>query len=637
MLVSAMRAIGENVAYRGVPPSGRETSKTILARKWGKACEPLAVVSMMRGIRCSLLVSCALFTRTLVAQPTHAPVIPLDELKAGQHGEVWTVFQGTKPEPFAVEVTGVLRNALGPGKSLILCRLTDARVQAMGAVAGMSGSPLYIEGKLAGALSYQLQRFETVRYAGFTPAADLIEVKERASSQPLNLAQAETAPRAVGDHGTFQPLQPVFTLGGLSPAVADLFASRFSALGLSAIAVGGSTQSGEPASAKLQNGETGVVAANLEPGDAVSVALATGDITLAGTGTVSHVDGKRVTAFGHPMLSLGDVALPMCAADIVAILPSNMQSVKLANTGAVIGTITQDRLSAISGTLGTGPQMIDVDVTVDTHKSAPRTLRFSVARQQQLTPVLVAAGVSQAILGSNDAGLANGFRLKSDVRFSADRNLAFHSVYSGPQGFTQGLNEFVQNLAANLQNPYAKTFPDHVSFSVEPLAENPAVTLDIFQLSRASVRAGDTVLATVSWRDWQGDSHRETVEVPVDPSWAGKQLEVVLAPGRALDELTGRPRLIAAAELRSFDAYLTALREDRPSDGVCLAVVERTALFSDQTVATADAPGSIERIARGADEARFRKREAMLALWERHLLGGKLLNTVVRRPLQVVD
>src|ERR1044071_5953696 len=127
------------------------------------------VIRIMRRLTCSLVVLAALVRA--VAQPADAPIFPLDELKPGQQGEVWTVFHGTKSEPFAVEVTGVLRNALGPGKSLIVCQLTDPRVQNMGAVAGMSGSPLYIDGKLAGALSYKIQRFETVRHAGFTPAA----------------------------------------------------------------------------------------------------------------------------------------------------------------------------------------------------------------------------------------------------------------------------------------------------------------------------------------------------------------------------------------------------------------------------------------------------------------------------------
>jgi hypothetical protein len=369
----------------------------------------------------------------------------------------------------------------------------------------------------------------------------------------------------------------------------------------------------------------------------VAVALATGDITLSGTGTVSRIQGRQVTAFGHPMLSLGEVALPMCAAEIVTILPSQLQSLKVANTGRIIGTVTQDRLSAVSGTLGPGPEMTQVEVTVRPNGAEPRTLKFAVARQQQLTPMLVAAGVTQSIMGSNDGGFANGFRLRSDVSFPAASRVELQSIYSGPQGFAQGLNEFVQGLAANLQNPYAKTFPDRVTFSIEPLATNPQVTLDLFQLSRSQAAAGQTVQATIGWRDWQGAAHRETIDLPLDPAWAGRQLEVILAPGRALDELTGRPRLIAAAELRSFEAYLAAMRDDRPTDGICLAVVQRTTLFSDQTVGSPEVPGSIERIARGADESRFRRREALLPLWETHILPGKLLGTVLRRPLKVLE
>lgn len=576
-----------------------------------------------------LLLSSLALTAVAHAQPTDAPTLPLDDLKAGQRGEVWTVFRGTQPEAFSVQVTGVVRNALGPGKSIILCELTDPRVQNMGAVAGMSGSPLYIDGKLAGALSYQIQRFETVRYAGFTPAADLAEVQARTSPTIRAEPVAGIAP---GESSAYRALQPAFTLSGLSPAVAALFEPRFAALGLSAMALGGSGDSaGEDSTTAVKPPVT------LRPGSAVSVALATGDITLAGTGTVSSVSGSRVTAFGHPMLSLGEVELPMCAADIVTILPSSERSIKVSNTGRIIGTISQDRLSAVSGILGPGPAMTDVEVRVAAPRSTTRTMRFSVARQAQLTPMLVAAGVTQAIMGANDAGLANGFRLSSDVRFPASEALATHALYAGPQGFQQGLNEFIQGLSANLQNPYAKTFPDHVTFSIEPLEANPAVTIDQVQVSRATARSGETVQVTLAWRDFQGEAHREVVDLAVDPAWVGKKLEVILAPGRTMDELTGRPRVVAAAELRSFDAYLAALRDDRPNDGLCLAVVESTEMFTDQTVATPEAPGSIERIARAADETRFRKRDAVLPLWERHLLKGKVATTVVRRPLRIVE
>lgn len=566
-------------------------------------------------------------------QPTTREIIPLDQLKAGQRGEVWTVFRGTEPEPFTVEVTGVVRNALGPGKSLILCQLTDPRVQQMGAVAGMSGSPLYIEGKLAGALSYQIQRFETVRYAGFTPAADLVEVQTKmaaaAASAPGTIPASTTTPMSADG---FRPLRPVFTLSGLSPVVADLFAPRLAALGLGTTALGGSTLGSDSSSSQPSS-----LNSQLTPGSAVAVALATGDITLAGTGTVSDVEGNSITAFGHPMLSLGDVELPMCAAEIVTILPSSMQSIKVANTGRIIGTITQDRLSAVSGMLGQGPEMTEVEVVVASSKGPDKKLHFSVARQEQLTPVLVATGVSQAILGSNDAGLSKGFLLRSDVMFPQKPTLATRTLYAGPQGFQQGLNQFVQDLAQNLQNPYERTFPRRVVFTVEPLEQNPAITLELFQLSRSIARSGETLQATLAWRDYQGDSHRQTVDIPVDPAWTGKEVEVVLAPGRVLDELSGRPRAIAASQLRSFDAYLDALRDSRPADGLCLAVVEKTRLFTDQSDATPDAPSSIERIARAADEARFNQVDALAPLWETHLLSGKLSSVTLRRPLKVVN
>ncbi len=574
----------------------------------------------------------ALAVSAFAAQPTTRDIIPLDELQPGQRGEVWTVFRGTEPEPFTVEITGVVRNALGPGKSLILCELTDERVQKMGAVAGMSGSPLYIGGRLAGALSYQIQRFETVRYAGFTPAADLVEVQTKMAAA-LAPSSPSVAPASTAD--SFRPMRPVFTLSGLSPVVADLFAPRLAALGLTATTLGGSSTGSNTSEPGTRNSEPETTA--LTPGSAVGVALTTGDITLAGTGTVSDVDGASITAFGHPMMSLGDVELPMVAAEIVTILPSSMQSVKVANTGRVIGTITQDRLSAVSGMLGEGPEMTEVEVIVNSARGAPKTLHFSVARQEHLTPVLVATGVSQAILGSNDAGLSKGFLLKSDITFPSKPSLATRTLYAGPQGFQQGLNEFVQDLAQNIQNPYEKTFPGRVVFTVEPLEQNPAVTLELFQLSRTVAAAGDVVQATLSWRDYQGDAQRQTIDIPVSADWIGKTVDVVLAPGRVLDELSGRRPVLAASQLRSFDAYLAALRDSRPADGLCLAVVEKTRLFTDQASATPDTPSSYERIARAADEARFSQIDAVVPLWETHLLDGKLADVTLRRTLTVVE
>ncbi|WP_138223390.1 SpoIVB peptidase S55 domain-containing protein [Nibricoccus aquaticus] len=605
----------------------------------------------------------------LTAQPTDAPQLPLAEIKPGQTGEVWTVFQGTQIEPFSVVVTGVLQNALGPGKSLIVCELTDPRVQKMGAVAGMSGSPLYIDGKLAGALSYQIQRFETVRFAGFTPIGDLIEVsqfetksprpvtphdnnlipldKNSAStkrtsslrtplpslnSQPSTLNFSSSVSSVASD--SFTPLTPVFALGGISPQVAALFTEDFRALGLNTTALGGhtNTSSANSSAASASHPSPFPLHSSLRPGSAVAVALATGDITLAGTGTVSHVNGNHILAFGHPMLGLGDVELPMASAEILTILPSALNSFKLSNTGEVIGTISQDRLSAIYGEIGPKPAMLPVVV-----KTPARTLNFSTVRHDRLAPMIAGAGLSQAVLGSNENGLAEGFHITTTITYPGGRTLATDTIFAGPQGFQSGLSQFIRRLSASLGNPIADVFPDALSFVVETLPKNPAANLDLIQVSRTRLQPGDDLQVTLTVRDYQGSPVRETVSIPVPSAWLGRRLELLVMRGDALERVTGRPEMATVSQIRSFDSYLDLMSDKRRDDGLYVVVAERAGAFLDQTQLTLDYPGSIERIARGSDETRFQKRDVLVPLWETHLFPGKLLDAAHRRPLQVSE
>jgi SpoIVB peptidase S55 len=588
------------------------------------------------------------------AQPAHAELMRLDEVRPGMRGEVWTVFHGTRPESFTVEVVGVIRNALGPGKNIILCKLTDPRVQKMGAGAGMSGSPLYIDGRLAGALSYQLQRFETVPHAGFTPIEDLIEVSRLPAAAPdsfpapipLRSPHTGSPPPIAERSGStadldspFQPLTPVFTLSGIDPEVADIFGPQFRALGLNVASVGGSYGfQGSPASTAADGPTPATLRfpKTLRPGDAVSVALATGDITIAGTGTVSRVDGTHLLAFGHPLMHLGAVDLPMASSEVVTILPSLMSSSKVANVGPVIGTISQDRLSAVYGEMGRPPEMIPVTVTVPSHGAA-RTLHFFVVRQAQIAPLVAATGLTQGILGSNDAGLSEGFRVRRRVTFPGGRTVSADNLYAGPQGFTAGVGEFVHDLADWLQNPFEKVFPTNVSFTVEALGQNPLGILDVVQLSRVSAAPGDTVQVTLTWRNYQEVRSTQVVNLPVDPAWAGKTLDVVVTTGPQLDELSGFPQRLQASQIRSFDEYLSALEDNRRTDGLYVAVVEKAAVFLDQSRPTVDFPASLARIARQADEQRYQRQDAMVPLWEQHLLAGHIIPANIHRTLKVTD
>lgn len=581
-----------------------------------------------------LLVFCASVVPFLSAQPADAPLLRPEELRPGQQGEVWTVFQGREPEPFSVRVTGILRNALGPGKNMILCELTDPRVQSMGAVAGMSGSPLYIDGRLAGVLAYQIQRFETVRYAGFTPIQDMMELSTlpaaRGPLTPTPIPVKGNASTRNALANDIQPLTPAFTAGGLSPLVSSLIAPQFESLGLTFNALGGS-DAGAPGP---NSGPKPPVA--LQPGGVVAVALAVGDITIAGTGTVSHVDGSRVLAFGHPMMSLGAVELPMAAAEVVTILPSQFNSIKVSNTGEIIGAFSQDRLSGIYGEIGREPPMVPVEISFPTRQNR-QALKFRVVRHEQVLPAIAAAGLMQAVNGSNESGFTRGFRVKLMVDFPGADPVEFSQIYPGPQGLNQGLADLLGNLSLWLFNPYERIFPDRIRFAIEDTPDTPQGILEQFQVSRRHAGPGERVDLSLGWRGFQRPPATETLQLDVPREWSGKDLEVIVATGPALDELSGHSRTFAVAQLRGFDEYLSTLRNFRRSDGLYVAVVERTRLLTDRGATTLELPGSFERIARSADEARFQRRDVLVPLWEQHVLPGSLFNVMVRRPLDITD
>ncbi len=580
-------------------------------------------------------VLCLACVVTLAAQPEKAPLLALNDLQPGMKGEVWTVFKGRTAEPFAVQVTGILRNALGPGKSMILCELTDPRVQSMGAVAGMSGSPLYIDGRLAGVLAYQIQRFETVRYAGFTPINDMLELSTLPAGKdfvPAPVALKGDRQARSTELGSMQisPMALAFSLSGLAPNVAADFEPRFAALGLNVTALGGNMPAANDATT------TPALPPDLKPGDVVAVALAVGDVSLSGTGTVSYVDGNRILAFGHPMLALGATDLPMATAEIVAILPSQYNSVKIGNTGGIIGSFSQDRLSGIYGELGRKPAMVPVDIEFP-GRTNRRSLHFEVVRNEQVLPMIAATGLTQAVMGSNESGIPQGLKITTIVDFPGTPAVEVSQLYAGAQGFRQGLGDFVGNLSLWLFNPYERIFPERIRFRVEDTRENPQGVVEQMLVSRAEAGPGEHLDLTVGWRGYQNEAASERVGLTIPRDWAGKELEVILTTGPALDELTGRSHAVPVAQLRSFEEYISALRDFRQSDGLYLAVVGKARLLTDQRATTQDMPGSLERIARSADEARFQRRDAVLPLWEQRILPGRLFNILVRRPLVITD
>src|ERR1700678_1669565 len=332
------------------------------------------------------------------AMPAAAPAVtqffPLAEVKRGLRGVAYTVFEGVNPEPMEVEILGTLKDALGPGQDMILAQLHGVKPEYTGVVAGMSGSPVYIDGRLVGALSYRIGQFSKEPIAGITPIEYMLQVRDGDGSAAAIGANGRGAKQDAGillsasDDGSFsgrggkQPemraMETPLMFGGFSQETVERFGDRFRAIGLTPVVGLGGADS------------AAVQPEPLVPGSAVSAVLVRGDLSMAGTCTVTYVDPKRLLACGHPITQYGPVDMPMTKATVLASLASPLNAFKIINTTETVGAFTEDRASAIMGRFGVQARMIPVVVEVvppvgaekmagaANAAVAPKTLHFEV-------------------------------------------------------------------------------------------------------------------------------------------------------------------------------------------------------------------------------------------------------------------
>src|SRR3984885_8208621 len=331
---------------------------------------------------------------TPIAMPASAPAVtkffPLSEVRRGMKGVAYTVFEGVNPEPMQVEILGLLKDALGPGQDMILARLHGDKPEYTGVVAGMSGSPVYIDGRLVGALSYRIGQFSKDPIAGITPIEYMLAVRDGGVRQagPGPLGRASVS----GNEGQVevQAMETPLVFGGFSQEAVDRFGDRFRAMGLTPVAgLGGSDSNAlqpEP----------------VVPGSAVSAVLVRGDLSMAGTCTVTYVDPTRLLACGHPITQYGPVDMPMTKAEVVATLASPLNAFKIVNTTQTVGAFTEDRASAILGRFDVKARMIPVTVdVVPPDGKAAKSFNFEVLDNRQLTPSSMLVSVYQTMQATN--------------------------------------------------------------------------------------------------------------------------------------------------------------------------------------------------------------------------------------------
>lgn len=524
----------------------------------------------------------------LAAAPAATVTMPVDEVRAGMRGTGVTVFEGVERSEFTAEVIGVLENAFGPRRNLIVARLDGGPLAASGVIQGMSGSPVRIDGRLVGAVSYSLGAFSKVAIAGITPIGEMLRDDARAPARAARAAPELVLPLAAdtltsllptrlegpepfaahprdaaalglpADAGGGVRLRPIATplaMSGFTPAAFDHVAPLFRSAGMAAV-VGGTA----PGRATAQS------RAPLQAGDAVGVSLMEGDLSMAGTGTVTLVENGRVHAFGHPFYNLGASRFPMTRAWVHTVLPSRAVSSRIATVGETLGTIDQDRSSGIAGSLGPGPRLVPIRVTLDApERGRTETFDFRVVDDALFTPLLAYNAVLNTLFSHNRQLGAATYAVRGEVTLAGHPPVRFAETFAGAAATVLASVYVGGPLTALIDNGLEPVTVEGVDVSVTAWDGARTAVLERIWLDDPRPRPGRTVPLRLAVRTREGEVITRTV--PVDlPSSARGRLQVLVADGATLAQQERRQagRAARPANLAHLlDALNTARRNDR--------------------------------------------------------------------------
>src|SRR5277367_5217702 len=412
----------------------------------------------MRRAILALVIACV--SLAVKAQtPKPVETIPIEQIHAGMRGVAYTVFQGTKPEAMDVEVLGVLRNANGPKGDVILVRLGGAKVEYTGVVAGMSGSPVYFDGKLAGSVAFRIGEFSKEPIAGVTPIAEMLEISAmdrtptgvplegKTGVTPASKMSGPGSERApVQDFANYlKPIETPLVFNGFSDDTVQLFAAKFAAAGIVPVMGAGSVSDEKQPQP-------------LEPGSAVSAILVRGDMDIAATCTVTYMDTEHLLACGHPLMQFGMVDLPMNKAQVLATLPSPLNAFKIVNATEAVGAFVQDRHTGILGEFGKKPDMIPVTLTIH-GESSDKQFHYEVLNNARLSPVAMMATVFNALHGVNEYGEETTYHMNGHISVNGYPDVALQDMFAAADGGQPGAMLAALSLGERFgriyDNPYS--------------------------------------------------------------------------------------------------------------------------------------------------------------------------------------
>jgi hypothetical protein len=460
--------------------------------------------------------------------PESTDTLPLDQVRVGMEGYAYTIFSGDQVEKFDLEVLGVLPNFLGPKQSIILVQLKGPKVEHTGVVAGMSGSPVYLDGKLAGALSLKLGVFTKEAIAGVTPIADVLgQLPQSATAVPaiapatqqFEIPKDALAHNILPGGSALQPIETPLVFSGFQAAALQPFATELQGYGF--VAAQGGTAAPQADDGKLA------------PGEMAGMVLVSGDASINSACTVTAIQGDRVFLCGHPLMNLGDVAIPMARSRVVTTLSSSLASTKIVNMGGSIGTITSDHLTAVTGKLGPAPPMIPLDLTVVT-ALGEKKLHFEMINHPKLTPLLVALTTFNGLTQNSVYGEGTTLHMTGEIRLKGHVPVQLESTVSPgdtmtPDGIPIAIA--VQNAFMRLfTNNYEVPNVEHVSLKVESTLGRKSYTIESAWLEKGEAAPGENLKVRVLLRPYRGAAHIEETSVHVpDQAARGTTLRVLVS------------------------------------------------------------------------------------------------------------
>jgi hypothetical protein len=461
--------------------------------------------------------------------------MPIEQIKPGMKGYGLTVFEGTRPERFEVEVLGLLDGLPNPKQKVIIARLGGPLIARTGVFAGMSGSPVYIEGKLVGAVAFTFQ-FSKEPIAGITPISYMIENSMDQSNPPRPKKLISPLRAAQAAQQGLVPIATPLAFSGIPEQVVEMFAEELKGLGIYPIAgiSGGSDLSPMgPAEADT-----------LAPGSSVSVQLVRGDFTIDAAGTVTYRDGDRIYAFGHPFLGLGSAQWPMAESSVVTVVPNLNNSFKLSVGGRLVGSITQDRSTGVFGRLGQQPRMIKMQVAVHTSRNKTETYNFEIVSDSLLTPILARITTLAAISATERSLGSHTLKLNGRILIGGHDNVILDNSFSAPNGAALAAAASVEKPLSMLMNSGFEDLDlQGIQLEVTSIESRSMGTLSRIWVDKTEVRRGERIELQIFARNDGGTEvvERVPLELPTD------------APLGPLTIAVGDGASISQLEIRSAD------------------------------------------------------------------------------------